>query len=584
MVMAGSAFSQDQLKTRNASRPGVEAAAVGALPDSVDMVVEVRDLTRMRAGVAGRALERLLTEFSTWDRTRVAWGDLATALDMQADQCTDALVGGHVILAASGLDPLSALGEPQFAILSDISAATEAQLRSRLKPAPRALVEGLPILALENGAFELATAAPRTRHMYRPGTRIVEDVPASRVLLAPRGSSDLFDDLVPVLSGGTATSPLSLTSFWPRAREMGGRDVFFILRGSGQPQKGAVSETDEPFFALSGAMTDDGWSAWFLGSNDMILGGESPSPQAQPWPGVAVKALEPGALLLVAGSPSQRFGQAPVPSGDRTLLLDLLAMMELPTELENQVDGVALIAVHPDEAAGNAYGGIEGRRGVSVTAALPVGDLAGLAPKADAWAMSLTGVPYQGPDAAAPLGMVRAGIIPPAGPDLLHGYLQQGGTIAWAFVPSSDTPGPATGAGWWVINIRTTGGTDPSRCASSIQELGAMLAAEPGEDKTTLFRLIVRPAILRALGNPEGQPRSDPRMLATAHPKEPHVRPLGAAGSPVGEADQAGADPLSALRWLDRVETKILRAPRGQASGTVSLRLNVDLLDDSPRP
>src|SRR5436190_3013716 len=164
-----------------------DLALVGSLPDSVDMVVAVRDLAAVRDGPCGRALEGFLRQMSDWGRSAAAWEDFGHALGMTPDDAVDSLIGSGVVLAGTGMDPRH--NRPaQFAVLSTVTPQTEALLRSRLRPAPRGIIENLPVLSLEKGAYQLAISVPRRAS--------AGDVNA-RLLVAPEGSSDLFDELIP---------------------------------------------------------------------------------------------------------------------------------------------------------------------------------------------------------------------------------------------------------------------------------------------------------------------------------------------------------------------------------------------------
>src|SRR5262245_24259479 len=563
-VIAGIALGTLFCAPAGAQPAAPDLVQIGSLPSTIDLTVAVSDLSAVRDTDAGRALERLFGEMSTWDRSTAAWADLARALRLEPDQAADALIGRHVILAMRGVSDPAGDRRTEQALLTTITPDVEARLREQLKPAPRGLTSNLPILALENGAFELAT--------YRspqPGD-------PARLLVAPRGSSQVFDELLPVLGGGTGLTTLSMMPCWRDVKSIADGPLLILYRVVPPGLSDQISDRDiqqppdtETFFALSGRLDGSTCSAKFIASDSMLL----PEPGAPgAWPAAVVEALERDALLLVAGSPDEQpAGNSslilPLAGGthERTLLNTLLSMMQLPKPLRDQLSGVAVVAIHaaPEAAPQDT------RPALSITGVLPVSDLGEFATGAHDWIASFAGGEQPSAMArrlnAAPPQNIRILSLGPSAPGVLDGYLDQGGTIAWSFVPAQPAGGRTPG--WWIVNIRTRAGED-APASSTLAELSAQVA-HPDQNARTLFRLVVRPAALV-------------EMSRAAHPPAAPILADAARAS----APRSAPEPRtpSALRWLDRVDTRLERARSGVLSGSVTLRMNTALLGgEQPR-
>jgi hypothetical protein len=510
------------------------------------MVVAVRDLAAVRDRPCGRALEEFLRQMSDWGRSAAAWEDFGQALGMTPDGTVDALIGSGVVLAGSGMDPRHK-GPAQFAVLSTVAPETEALLRNKLRPAPRGIVENLPVLSLEKGAYQLAISVPRRA---APGDG------SARLLVAPEDSSDLFDELIPVLKGKAALNPLSSDGAWERVRDLGPGDLLFLLRSK---DAGPSAGKPEDLFALTASQTADGWTARFSASESMLIGTVGAGDDKATWPTAAVEALEEGSVLLVAGSPREPKERAPL-GADRPLLLELLEMMDLPPEIKASLNGNSIIAVHAEGAAGSPS------EALSVVAALPADDMARFSGMAERWAMSRGVEGDNGEKAPVRLRQgVRSVPIQRAAPAIIPEPLRTKGVMAWCYAherwtPPEDSDGPGPMRGWWVISMRFGAG-DPGLAGVVARRAAELLDAEEGKDTGTLFRLVVRPRELAGLI------RSPEALNGSA-----------LTGMPLPGATRT-RDPLAAMRWLEQVDSWVSRGSKGQVEGTVSLRLNLDLLD-----
>jgi hypothetical protein len=506
------------------------------------MVVAVRDLAAVRDRPSGKALEGFLRQMSDWGRSAMAWQEFGRTLGMSTDETVDALIGSGVVLAGTGMDPRRK-GPGQFAVLSTVTADTEALLRSRLRPAPRGIVENLPVLSLEQGAYQLAISMPR----------VAPAGGGARLLVAPEDSAALFDELIPVLKGKAAASPLSSNDAWERVRDLGPGDLLFLLRS-----KDAAAGTDKPedLFALTASQTEDGWTARFAATESMLVGTVGEGAERGLWPTAAVEALEEGSVLLVAGSVREPKERAPL-GAERPLLHDLLDMMDLPPQIEASLDGNAIIAVHAEGIAGSPD------EALSVVAVLPAENMPRFSGIAERWAMSRA---VEGDDWASATIKLRQGVrsapMRRGAPALIPEPLRSKGVIAWSYAQERWTPpegfdGPGPQRGWWVVSMRFGAG-DPELAGVVARRTGELLDGEEGKDTGTMFRLVVRPRELTGL---------------IRSPEALNGSGLAAVALPGSKSS------LGAMRWLEQVDTWMSRGTKGEVEGTVSLKLNLALLN-----
>lgn len=507
-VVPGAALAQE---------PPVDRAPidlVGALPDTTDFVLSVSDLRRLRASGAGRSLEAFLSEMSAWSRSASAWGAIADSIGMAPGAALDELAGSGVVFCIQGMNQPASESGPRHAVMSSISSDTETLLRKRLRPAPRGLERSMPILALEQGAFELSTFVPG-----RPDQ-------GARVLITPRESTSYFDELLPVLSGSDAPSPLRGTPAFRTLEALPKGPVLGLLRG-----RPARDGGPDRYLALSGWVLSDRVEAIFDATEGMLLPGRSDLRRVPSgWPARAIDLLEPGALLLIAGSPKDQPADIAIDSEgarDGTLLLALLSALRLSPAIDAEMDGVAILAVHAAPDGGLAF-----------DAAIPAANLDRMRPLVGGWVRMLATDPRlehaEGRPDSIPVVTLGQGTSP-----ILGKFVKAGGSLAWTFAPEAVGPG-----GWWVIHIRTA--PDQERQAALGAQSLASRLSEPADARvTTQYRLVVHPADL------------------VAHTQD--------AAKATGKA--------SVFRWIDRVETLVLRkSPEGVLRGRLSVRFKTDLL------
>lgn len=508
------------------AEPDLEMLA--RLPASSEFVVAGGNLRDVLPTTGWRGTARFLDELGAWTRTAEAWGEIARALGLTPDAALDEIVGSQVVFAMRGLD---APGGPEHALLCEVSTDTEKRLRERLRPAPRAVLQRLPILALENGAFDVSTWIP-------PGAG-----GRARLLVTPRGSERLFDDMLPALRDASPTDALRGTPSLAALGTLPPGALGVISRRPG-------GAGDERFIAASIRVDGPTVTTEMLATRDMILPVRAPAavlearaPDA--WPSHAVAALAQDATLLVVGSPREQPLDLDADLGAgrvrTTMLLSLLGMLQLPPSLERRIDGVALVGVHEVDPNADA--------GFAISIAIPVRDVEAYAPMADRWGVSLAG--EEGLELPpAPLGSVRVLSVAGERSPVLSGLARPGGSIAWTYARAAGTP-----EGWWVLHIRMARG-DEARAAEAARALAERLelpldARDPG-----LFRLLIRPARLTTLLRRDRAPGPD----------EP-------------------SDALRVFRWIDRFESTLWRADAGLVRGRITLRVSEhSLAAPSPAP
>ena len=154
-------------------------------PSDVDVFVAVEGAATLRTGIISEAAAGCLDALAGYDQTAVAWKHLAEQLGMEPDQAFDGLLGRRfVVLGRTGTD------DSGWALLSEVSGETAKLIGERLRPVPRELVQGAPVLAIEDGAFQIVvldTPADWTRHGAPP--------PDAKVMaLAPKSSRRLLEE------------------------------------------------------------------------------------------------------------------------------------------------------------------------------------------------------------------------------------------------------------------------------------------------------------------------------------------------------------------------------------------------------
>jgi len=270
MWVAGVAVAQEPLQPGALCPPCLHDQVLSSLPASVELVVAVNNGARQRATPAGKSFVGMMAESAVWSETTRAWAVLAHTLEWTPERTFDELLGKRVSLVARGLNSPEGA---DWAVLSAVSRETQARLRARLNAAPRGAIAGLSVLSIEDGSFQFVVAP-----CLDAAARGEE---GSVILLAPRRSESLLDDLAPVLRGTGASPEVALGKPC---------DVVVALRG----ERGG-----ERSLAITATAVDGGWDAGIVCTPAYLFDRPLPAGPTRAWSDSAFRELESGSLLAV---------------------------------------------------------------------------------------------------------------------------------------------------------------------------------------------------------------------------------------------------------------------------------------------
>lgn len=280
----GAGVPQASVSAESCDATGLEspAQACGRAPDASDLVIVIDNAAGLATTPAGRGALRVLEDVGLFSGTSVAWAELAAALGMSPEAALEAMAGSRTMLVAANE---TAERPAAWALLTEVSAQTERLIRERLKPVPRQIVDGQPVLMLENGRFLLATRrAPNKATRGKPSEGL------ATVLIASADAPTLFNACLPLLSGMRAPNALGDDARAGPLLVEQPSDAFILYRGR---------ENDEPdaprtLAALSVWATESGWRASI--ACDAGLLGE---------PADVARAAIPGSLFAaITGGPA----------------------------------------------------------------------------------------------------------------------------------------------------------------------------------------------------------------------------------------------------------------------------------------
>lgn len=241
--------------------PGVAACMA---PSIADVVLVIDHAAELAGSPRGRAAVRVLQDVGLFADSAIAWNELAAALGMNPEDALRAIAGQRIMLIVRA----ETVDHPtSWALITHVASSTERLVRERLKPVPKRIAGGQPVLMLENGRFLLATRAER-------GSR--DHSGDATILIASAHASDLFDACLPLLVGKPAAAPISadplasLASV-PAQPDPGDPvpDAFMILRPrtSGEPD---APRTILTVLCAPSADFEEGWSAIIASTPDFL--------------------------------------------------------------------------------------------------------------------------------------------------------------------------------------------------------------------------------------------------------------------------------------------------------------------------
>lgn len=131
------------------------------LPADADLVVVVDRAAELRTTPIGVAAGKFLFDAGVSAEISPAWTGLCQTLGLDEQRAFDELMGRRVVVVtrqtpASGNAPADVQSR-DWAMMFDVSAATDARLRERLTASPRAIEQGHQVLSIERGKYELTT-------------------------------------------------------------------------------------------------------------------------------------------------------------------------------------------------------------------------------------------------------------------------------------------------------------------------------------------------------------------------------------------------------------------------------------------
>ncbi len=145
-------------QTLRASADALELASPVRAESSA--VIAVQQAAQLRTQPAGRAALRMLQDGGWLDRSAGAWAELARALELDPDAAFDALLGVRAVLIVESEAAIAPRGRgpggASWVLISEVDAQVAARLRRGLRPAPRGVLVGRPLFAVEHGRYELA--------------------------------------------------------------------------------------------------------------------------------------------------------------------------------------------------------------------------------------------------------------------------------------------------------------------------------------------------------------------------------------------------------------------------------------------
>lgn len=480
-----------------AAGPRISGAvlAAGRLPDSVDMVLVVDKAAELRLTPLGSGLAAALGAQGSLDEVQEAWAALAKQLGYTEREALDNLLGRRLVIASRAVtgDPT----QQRWAVMSDVSRETERRIKDRLEAAPRSIDAGHQILSIERGRFEL------TSHRARP-----DDPAASRdsvtLVMGPAGESEMFDELVGVLAGGTSR-PLAATDALARAAQAGPAEVLFLARLNARsaPDRGPWSD----FVVLAGRRAglgdeaDRTWTTRVLVRDSQRRLALDAVPPTSDAPFVA---LSGGSLLTVLQA-------APLSAvfGEGSAMGSMFAALPLPARAQPLASGRQALSVRRV--------GERGRLACTIAVETSsVGELAG--PMDASMSRGIQSV-EQSLGVAAPAPRDFAGILPRAArvvditvPEFspLRTITTEPVSVAWSYpsVDAGDTPAAAAGSwGWWAVTlVQSRAGDRPTPAQVLASESAALLTegtrVETGLDgRVSRWVLLatMRPSALEAL-------------------------------------------------------------------------------------
>lgn len=464
---------------RRAKEPVGAEAAVARLPRSAELIVVVDNAAEVRHAGLVQVVRSVLGPMPELEKT---WAGLSRDLGWAPDETFDRLLGTRVVLVARGVREGGEADE--WALISDISLGTDQRLVKRLEAAPKDIIAGYQLLAVEGGRYKLA--------LHR--RRGADGEMGSTAVLGPAEAPGLLAELISVVAE-QGPAAMAGTPACEAVLGMGPASAVLLQRDPGP-------RGWEDYTAVSLRRERAGLWVAGLAVRDAALREDLlrlPRTGSR-----AFEALAEGALAaaMEARLPDEAGGDGSRP------VATLLRTLGVPHELRVQLgaeQAAVVRAVGP-----RAEGGEAAQGGVAVAMAMQVRDVAETAVLADRYLAALCGAVDPESGAAPQFGGVapaalRVVPISPRAKMLRPLVGTAGGEMVWVIAPEHAGKKDAGRGGWWVLGAGPSAdGSDASArgTASVVRSLASCVAAgsgaeEPGA-RRWLTRGVVRPAALAA--------------------------------------------------------------------------------------
>lgn len=435
--------------------------AARLVPDNVTLLVVIDDAAGLRASELGPPAEALAQALSDFVETSEAWGRLAARLDLSNAGAFDALLGRRALLASR----TRADGSGEWALISRVTRATEDRLRLRLRPAPRAVVAGLPVLSVENGRFEMVVS---------------RGDPESTLVIAPSSNPGLFDEIVASLAKGGPERSLGSTDPLRQIRVLAGQPSAMIF---------ARPEADAPSWIAAAATSEKA-------SIKLRFMARFPAPapgpaSIKPWSISSLDEIAKDAFALVVDWDAlpQMLRPADILS-DSGIVRELFGLGRMGPHNDRQhasPSGRSLVALLPSQSG--VLDIVVALQSADVHALAPVGDqriadlLAGFGVKDQTRQQARQDFGGAFPEAVRSIDLAGA-----LGPLAVLGF-DHGPTLAWTY-RAGGIPEGGDASGWWTIGLG----------APSVHRVSDVLARpdNPADRIPWFSRGLLRPSALLA--------------------------------------------------------------------------------------
>lgn len=499
--------------------------AASRAPDSADLVIVIDRAADVAASSQGRATIRVLQEFGLFAGTAIAWNELASSMGLTPSDAIRAVAGERAMLVVR----FESVERPsRWALITHVDPRTERLVRERLKPVPKRIVDGQPVLMLENGRFLMATRSTKEGREARGNAAL---------LVAPADAPDLFDECLPLLAGRGAHAPIARDPLASRACDFApaerSPDVFAVYRPPTSDEPDAP-RTLMTIACLRAEGSKDAWSARIACSPDFV--GEPDREDAAGISDRLFNAAAERAILAFAAPVSSRRDRG---SGFSRLLFRFMS------DVGPLFDGVGMVSLR-ERVAGDKEAGLEVIVGTSLMEGVDVAPRfdAGMATLLNRLARAESGMTdahdFEGRFPSA----VREAEIPSGALSLAAPLIGPSPVARWSFAGVRGAGAPA----WWIAQIASaTEGSD----GSTLRAVAATLTPDPEAEAPSVFATI---GVVR------------PDALYTALP--PTLRSIAPA--------------LAPLRWVSRLEWDASAHPDGLLRGRATLRFRPEALGDAP--